>query len=205
MTWCHDHKQRDLPHSHADEVEAHSGGPHVVQRGAIQYLEPLMQRKWRPEFNNLSYDDICRILSADEIGPAYGRQADVPWRWIESTRELQTQSYGLDPWTLEEGTSELADFISWNAHAAHVELAEFAAETGWKPWAKDRGWLRRAQAVEELVDVMHFVANLFAALRVTDEEFERVYRRKQQVNRDRMASGEYGKEPVTCAPPATHA
>lgn len=38
---------------------------------------------------------------------------------------------------------------------------------------------------------MHFIANMLVAIGVTDDEFEAAYQAKQQVNRERQASGTY--------------
>jgi len=47
--------------------------------------------------------------------------------------------------------------------------------------------------IDELVDVAHFVANLATAAGCTDEEWTRRYQAKMQINRDRQASGSYGR------------
>lgn len=113
------------------------------------------------------------------------------WRWLASTRQLQEESFGVNP----EGMSgeELADYIAYNHSALVVELGEFMAEVGWKPWVKPRGWVNREQAVRELIDVGHFLANLCCALGVTDEEWEARYREKQAVNRERQERGYDGR------------
>jgi dUTPase len=121
-------------------------------------------------------------------GPAFGKKNHKPWRWIESTKELQTEAYGADPGALIGDA--WADFVTWNCAALLCEVGEFMREVGWKPWAINRGWMSD-KALEELVDVGHFLGNLLAALHVTDEQWEAAYRRKQQKNRDRMASQTY--------------
>jgi dimeric dUTPase (all-alpha-NTP-PPase superfamily) len=109
--------------------------------------------------------------------------------WLASTRLLQIQSFGSDPSIL--CNNDFAEYIRWNVLAAQVELAEFIQETEWKPWKDGNGRPGvegRERAVEELVDVMHFVANLLVALNVTGPELADVYRGKQQVNRERQAN-----------------
>jgi hypothetical protein len=120
------------------------------------------------------------------------------WNWLASTRALQEEYFRrvfpiTDP-------DELADYVTENHSAAVIELSEFMQEVGWKPWATPRGWVNRDAAVGELVDVAHFLANLLCALDVSDAEWEHLYRRKQEVNRQRQLSGTYdgvsGKCPV---------
>ena len=64
-------------------------------------------------------------------------------------------------------------------------------EFSWKYWATDDPFVNREEVIEELVDVNHFVANMLVAVGVTDDEWEAAYRGKQQVNRERQASGTY--------------
>lgn len=109
------------------------------------------------------------------------------WRWLASTRRLQEETFRVDYETLRTDGDVLADYLTENYAAAAIELGEFMAEVGWKPWSTPRGWVNREAAVKELVDVAHFIANLACALNVTDDEWELRYRQKQQVNRRRQA------------------
>lgn len=109
------------------------------------------------------------------------------WRWLESTRRLQVEAFGKD-FSLPHDPNEFADAIVENHTSLVVELGEFMNEVGWKPWSTPRGWVNRDAAVGELVDVAHFLANLLVRLDVTDDEWERRYRAKQDVNRDRQRS-----------------
>jgi hypothetical protein len=118
------------------------------------------------------------------------------WRWLDSTKELQEQSFGFKL-PFPEGT-ELADYVTWNHSALVQESGEMLAEFGWKPWAKNRGWVNRELALKEAVDVGHFLANILVAIGVTDEEWQAAYQAKQQVNRDRMASGTYDGVSTKC-------
>lgn len=118
------------------------------------------------------------------------------WKWLESTKELQEKSFGFTL-PLDEGDA-LADYVTWNHSALVQEAGEMLAEFGWKPWAVNRGWVNRQLALKEAVDVGHFLANILAAIGVTDEEWEAAYQAKQQVNRDRMASGTYDGVSTKC-------
>lgn len=110
--------------------------------------------------------------------------------WLLSTRILQRMSFGTDPATLEGAA--LAEYIRWNTLAAHAELTEALDEVDWKPWTvTEDGFRNRDAFVVELVDVMHFVANMFVAARCSDAELTEIYEAKQQKNRDRMATKKY--------------
>lgn len=110
------------------------------------------------------------------------------WKWLESTRRLQEEAYGKD-FSAPFDPDEFADAIVMNHSALVVELSEFMQEVGWKEWAQPRGWVNRRSALIELVDAAHFLANLLVRLGVTDEEWEREYQQKQEVNRRRQAEG----------------
>lgn len=109
------------------------------------------------------------------------------WNWLASTKALQEEAFGRD--FSSQDPDEFADAIVMNHSALVVELGEFMNEIGWKDWAAPRGWVNRDAAVGELVDVAHFLANLLVRLEVTDAEWERRYRAKQEVNRNRQRSG----------------
>jgi len=111
------------------------------------------------------------------------------WRWLRSTRELQEHAFHVDFDEYKRDPDALADSIVWNHTALVVELSEFLGEVGWKTWSTPRGWVNRDAAVGELVDAAHFLANILVRLDVTDDEWERRYRDKQEVNRKRQANG----------------
>lgn len=110
--------------------------------------------------------------------------------WLAETRELQVQSYGKDPARLD--LLEWLDYLRDQTLAAFVELGEYIQNFKWKPWAKEPQFPNsdaRDDAIEEMVDVLHFIANNLVAMGVTDEELTAMYEYKMQVNRDRMAAG----------------
>ncbi len=111
--------------------------------------------------------------------------------WLSETKLLQVQAYKKDP-------GDAGDVLAWLTYireqslAAFVELGEFISTLKWKPWAAEPRTPtdeEREDAVEEMVDVLHFVANDLVALGVTDSELNRAYIRKMQKNRERMATG----------------
>lgn len=110
--------------------------------------------------------------------------------WLSETLKLQREAYGYDP---SVGTPpRWLNYIREQTLAAFVELGEFIQCLKWKPWAAEPRTPteeERIEAVREMVDVLHFVANDLAALGCTDMELNREYWRKMQINRERMASG----------------
>lgn len=125
----------------------------------------------------------------------------MTWRWLESTAELQERTYGYPiKWLAEVARDsdasdldmvKLVNYIDWNQVAAVQELAELREEFSWKPWATDTPFVNRERIIKETVDELHFLGNILAGLGCTDEEFWELYRQKQQINRDRKASGTY--------------
>jgi dimeric dUTPase (all-alpha-NTP-PPase superfamily) len=115
--------------------------------------------------------------------------------WLKETRALQVESYGTDPVDLEG--EDLAVFLRWNFLAAHTELSEALAELPWKPWSQkhkerledSRGlteWDARDRAVDEIVDVLHFIANILVALDIDDEDINNGYINKMHINAQRQ-------------------
>lgn len=111
--------------------------------------------------------------------------------WLSSTKELQEQAFGVDYSALWDSPDALADYMLYNLYALTDEVAEVGREIGWKPWAKDRGFVRQDAVIDEVVDVMHFLSNILCAAGVTGEQLAKAYRSKQDENRRRMASGTY--------------
>lgn len=109
------------------------------------------------------------------------------WRWLASTKELQEDAFAIE-FPLEG--EELADYIRWNSLALIKEVAEVLDCVDWKPWKLgDKGKLHRQRALEEIVDVAHFLGNIAVALDIDDDELQMAYRDKQAVNEERQAEG----------------
>jgi hypothetical protein len=116
-------------------------------------------------------------------------------RWLMSTRWLQEVAYNTFPDQLEG--DEFAEFMRFNALGLHTELSELMQEIPWKPWASVRGRpdeKHRRKAVVEAVDVLHFMANILTALRVSDEELTAAYRAKMIRNLERQREGYTGQD-----------
>lgn len=137
-----------------------------------------------------------RVLEAhyEEDGTLIIDKAEFirPWRWLESTVELQ-RDYFRQP-VGERPIPEQAASLKDNAFALIMELAEMAVEYKWKPWSIDEPYVNRERVLKEAVDAGHFLANMLVAIGVTDEEWEEAYQAKQQINRERMMSGTYSDQ-----------
>lgn len=106
--------------------------------------------------------------------------------WMEKTEALQRDSFQVIPYTLT-GKAR-AEFIRWNVLAAIDELTEALNETKWKPWAMRQGRIDdRQKVIDELVDVLHFVGNLFLTVGATGEEITASYEAKQSINAQRQS------------------
>lgn len=116
------------------------------------------------------------------------------WRWLESTAELQEDSYGYSYEKFLVDEAGLTHYLDWNVTAAVQELAEIREEFSWKPWATDLPFHHRDRIRDEVIDVMHFLGNILTSVGVTDEELEAFYRAKQDINRRRQASGTYSAQ-----------
>lgn len=68
-------------------------------------------------------------------------------------------------------------------------LGEVPREFHWKYWSHARPFFNRARILEEIVDVLHFLANVLVAIGVTDDELEEAYQLKQAENRRRQLDG----------------
>lgn len=128
--------------------------------------------------------------SADSI-QASGSDLRSDWLWLDSTHELQEQTYGYDLQFLRSHPDQLASYIDWNQTSAVQELAELREEFSWKPWATDPPFVNRRRIIDESVDALHFIGNILVGVGCTDEEFWNAYRAKQQLNRERKARGDY--------------
>lgn len=119
------------------------------------------------------------------------RHGEWYWSWLESTTELQTETYHYDYEALRADPKALAQYIFWNSFSASQELAEMNVEFSWKPWAVDEPFVNRDRILNEIIDVNHFLGNILSAMGVTDDEYEAAYQEKQQKNRRRASSGSY--------------
>jgi hypothetical protein len=114
-------------------------------------------------------------------------------KWLQKTKQLQTDVYGADYSKLHSDAPEdlnaLIEFIRWNMLAIDDELAEVRKAISWKPWQHDEPYADRKEIVKECVDVLHFVANILCAAGATDDELDAEYLLKMQKNADRQKNG----------------
>ena len=71
---------------------------------------------------------------------------------------------------------------------AITELCEVLEQTAWKPWKKSAK-TNQQKAVEELVDVFHFIINLMLCLNVTPQQLFELYQKKHEENIRRQNEG----------------
>lgn len=105
---------------------------------------------------------------------------------LDRQLRLQTESFGHDPRSLTGDVR--AQYVRDMTLALIDELSEALNETGWKPWASSRH-LHRDAYVAELVDALHFLANLFLVAGVTEHEITALYLAKAEKNRQRQKDG----------------
>lgn len=108
--------------------------------------------------------------------------------WLAETLKLQTEFY-KDISDLPQG--ELEDWMRVNAFAAEDEIHEAMGEISWKPWATEH-FFNREQFIGECVDALHFIGNMLAAAKCTDEELNQAYHEKMDRNKKRQKEGYTG-------------
>jgi dUTPase len=119
---------------------------------------------------------------------------DERWQWLREVRQLQERTFGYDFAAIAADSAELAKFLTWNAFAAFVEVAEASVEFSWAPWARDEPFANRERIRDEVIDVLHFLGNALVAIGVDDEELAAAYSIKDGIIRSREASGRYSKQ-----------
>lgn len=105
--------------------------------------------------------------------------------WLHATKVLQEEKYG--------NISNLrgdayGDNVRQNVVGAIEELGEYLKEADWKPWKPRPQFASddfRARRREELVDVLHFVANLCVIEGLDDRVLSDIYLEKLAFNRAR--------------------
>lgn len=117
------------------------------------------------------------------------RERDAKWRWLESTKVLQEQSYGYDFATMARMPRQLCDYLAHMTMGIFSELSEVLYEFEWKRWTTDMPWFDRDRIIDECIDIQHFVGNILVAVGCSDEEYQRRYMAKQDKNRERMSTG----------------
>ena len=111
-------------------------------------------------------------------------------RMLALQEQLQRESFGYNFETMT--TEQRIQYIKDMKLALEAELQEALDETGWKPWAT-RKFINRDAYLGELVDVLHFLMNMFLVLGdntgdLADEIFTK-YCLKNHINERRQREG----------------
>ncbi|MEK9801515.1 MAG: dUTPase [Alphaproteobacteria bacterium] len=99
---------------------------------------------------------------------------------------LQTDHFGQNPAELEG--EDRRRYVNDMVLALTDELHEALAETPWKPWSQKQTFNRDAY-INELVDALHLLVNLFLVADVDGYEVVERYERKNRVNQQRQQEG----------------
>lgn len=126
---------------------------------------------------------------ADELDE--GRTSLSFHEWIELQASLQRAIGVGDPKDLGPTPARMY-FVLWNMWALADELHEAMDEMPWKPWATSTRFDRKA-VIREIVDAMHFLANILRVVDCTGAELTTEYLRKNLVNLQRQTKGYDGK------------
>lgn len=109
---------------------------------------------------------------------------------LESMLKVQKSSQEKRGYSFEEMTKqELVEYIRRHVQYMTVELSEFLVELpGFKDWklypAEQK--VNNAAAKEELIDVLHFMLNIFLAMGMSEEEIYAEYMHKAYINGTRL-------------------
>lgn len=106
---------------------------------------------------------------------------------LDKQRELQIKHYGADPADLEG--EERIQFLKDMAMALNKEIeGELLDEVGWKPWASSKH-VNEEAAQGEAIDGLHFLLNIFLALRMDEFMIMDKYMNKNKKNAQRQIDG----------------
>lgn len=113
--------------------------------------------------------------------------------WLSKTSQLQSEVFGVDYEVMHSDEhadlQSLIEYIRWNMLAIDDEMSEVRKAISWKPWQHDDPYADRHEVLKECVDVLHFVANILCAVGATDEELDKEYLSKMQINAERQRKG----------------
>jgi NTP pyrophosphatase (non-canonical NTP hydrolase) len=120
-------------------------------------------------------------------GPSFGQ-------WLAETKFVQRTIFNnvFPAFNPDDATSleRRRQMMEANLLGLLAEAGEVAQEFGWKSWKKSSvGTVNRDRALAELVDVMHFVANLLVILNVSGQELGEAYAEKLDENIRRQKEG----------------
>ena len=114
--------------------------------------------------------------------------------WIAITKELQLNGFHRDLESLEG--DERADALHADITGMMSEVVEISNEIGWKPWVKNRGWYNHDEVMGEVVDLLHFVANVLVTCHIDGDQLADAYLSKVTKNYSRQARGDDGVDRI---------
>lgn len=111
---------------------------------------------------------------------------------IFALQEELNRQIGIETGSLDDEGRER--WLLNYARAMSQEIAELTDSVPWKWWARyQKRDLQNARV--ELVDLFHFLVSAAQVLGMSADDFFQAYRRKHQVNRERIAGGYRQKDP----------
>lgn len=90
---------------------------------------------------------------------------------------------------LDHPMGEGEEAIKENILALIVEATEVLEHINWKPWKKQRKQIIIDDILEEVVDLFKFCFNILNYLEVTEEEFDNMWRLKNEIIKKRIKDG----------------
>lgn len=151
-------------------------------------------------------DNSCSHL---EVKDEYSKSTNTLHDLLMLQKDIQEKVYGFDFKNMQENytLAQYREFFDWNYHAISDELREMMDALGgvkhgigngvWKPWKKSYKDAQQMKFADmhpedllelkyELIDIQHFINNLFLAVGVTPQEFYNLYFSKNEENRNRQ-------------------
>lgn len=118
--------------------------------------------------------------------------------WLGETKAIQEsffiKHYGPKLEAFGEMTErERINYIKEQHLALVDELQEAMSEVSWKPWASAQ-FVNREAFIGEMVDLLHFAANMLVAVMCTDDELNKSYTEKLRRNVNRQLNGYTGTD-----------
>lgn len=108
-------------------------------------------------------------------------------KWLAHTKHVQQEVFGYNFDTMT--TVEKTEYLKNMVFAAEREIDEITREFSWKPWAHDEPFINAIRILAEVVDALHFLANILVSLGFTDQDLWKAYCAKAEINAERQLEG----------------